>query len=262
MASRTNRAIILFVCALLVALVAVTGWRVAGRLMGPPVLSLPTRALRVGIDISYAPFGTINAEGQPSGIDVSLAQAVADVLDVPLQIVPLGYDGLYDALLSGQVDLLISALVPNPNRTDRIGYSAPYFNAGLILVSDASGSVMGMDTLGQNRLAVAFGSEAHSEANRWLRRVPPFELLPFERGANALDAVRLGLAEAALVDSVTAGLYLREHPDWDVHRAILTVRPYSIATAVNSELTAAVNFALNDLMQRGEVQRIIDSYLG
>ncbi len=222
---------------------------------------LPHAALRVGVDPAHPPFAFYLGDALV-GLDIDLANALAEALGVPAQFVLLGYDGLYDALKIGQVDLLIAGIAIDPARTGLARYSAPYLNAGLMLISSESGGVSSMHDLPGKRLALEFGSEANAEARRWLRRVLPFTILPYAQPNHALDAVRLGMADAALVDSITARLYLRAHPDW-VHRLTpVTVLPIAIAShADHARLGAALDRALESLFRDGTIDRLLDKWL-
>jgi len=238
-------------------------WTLAAHLDRHRPLSemLPSAALRVGIDPANPPFAFFNGESLV-GLDIDLAIALGQRLGVPVQFVPLGYDGLYDALKVGQVDALIAALPIDPARAGLARYSAPYLNAGLALIAAESSAIHTMHDLPGKRLALEFGSEADAEARRWLRRILPFTILPYAQPDHALDAVRLGAADAALVDSVTARLYLRDHPDWDHRIAEVTVLPIAIAThADHDQLSAALDRALSSLFQDGTIYRLLEIWL-
>jgi polar amino acid transport system substrate-binding protein len=222
---------------------------------------LPHAALRVGVDPAHPPFA-FYADDSLVGLDIDLAHALAAALGVSAQFVPLGYDGLYDALKIGQVDVLIAGVAIDPARSGLARYSAPYLNAGLALVSADSGGVGSMHDLPGKRLALEFGSEADAEARRWLRRVLPFTILPYAQPDHALDAVRLGAADAALVDAVTARLYLRDHPDWAHRFSHVTVLPIAIAThADHARLGAALDRALESLFQSGTIDYLLEKWL-
>lgn len=222
---------------------------------------LPTNALRVGVDPANPPFAFYNGDTL-TGLDIDLAVALGQKLGVPIQFIPLGYDGLYDALKIGQVDALIAAIPIDPARTGLARYSTPYFNAGLALISAESNAIHTMRDLPGKQLALEFGSEADAEARRWLRRILPFTILPYAQPDHALDAVRLGAADAALVDFVTARLYLRDHPEW-AHRLIpVSVLPIAIAThADHQRLSAALDRALASLFQNGTIERLLEVWL-
>ncbi|MBE2184349.1 MAG: amino acid ABC transporter substrate-binding protein [Anaerolineae bacterium] len=261
MVSSTHRTLIITAAVFAVIIILYGGYRVICRLMQPPEPLVPTGELRVGIDISYAPFGMLE-NGEFRGIDVDLARALGDYLNLPVRIIPLGYDGLYDALETDQVDIIISALVPDPSRTNRVRYSIPYFNAGLVLVSPTTANINGMSDMTEKILAISLGSDAQTEANRWERRIPEFEIRPYETNTIALDAVRLHEADAALVDHTAARMYLRDHAEWRAAVEEVTVLPYSVATRIERiNLGNAIQSALETFQRDGTLEAIFSRYL-
>lgn len=244
---------------LLASVLVVVG--LALRESNPPAPALANNTLRVGIDTSYAPFGML-ADGQVTGADADIARAVAAHLGVDIQFVPLGFDGLYDALLTDQVDVLFSAIIENPARRDRVNYSQGYFNAGLVLVSPASQQIRRMDGLAGARLSFGYGTSAHTVAERWHRPRRAFELRPYETQAVALEAVRAGASDAALVDNIAARTYLRVNPDWEAIVSDVTVLPYVAATrSERADVSAAIDRALDMMLSDGSLERILDAWL-
>ncbi len=261
MVSSARRTLIITAAVFAIIIILYGSYRVIRKLMQPPEPLVPTGELRVGIDISYAPFGILE-NGEFRGIDVDLAGALADYLNLPVRIIPLGYDGLYDALETDQVDIIISALVPDPSRMNRVRYSIPYFNAGLVLVSPTTTNISSMDDMAGKILAIALGSDAQTEASRWERRIPVFEIRPYETNTIALDAARLNEADAALVDHTAARIYLRDHAEWRATVEEVTVLPYSAATRIERvNLGNAIENALAALQRDGTLEAIILRYL-
>jgi len=228
---------------------------------GPPGSVFAYGELRVGIDPSYPPFAVATADDL-YGLEVELAWALGEELGVPVRFVPLGYDGLYDALRVDSVDVLISALLIDPARRNDVIYTRPYFDAGLMLVSPVGTPYGDMTLMPGHTLAYEFGSAADAEARRWLRRVQPFERRPYELGRYALDAVRLGEADAALVDAVTTRLYQREHPNWAAQSFYVTDTSYAMAVrADRGAVWAAINHALETLAFDGRLDAIVARWL-
>ncbi|RME44796.1 MAG: amino acid ABC transporter substrate-binding protein, partial [Caldilineae bacterium] len=113
------------------------GWLLWRRLEAQSGLAAVQRrgVLRVGLDPSFPPFETLDAGGQVIGLDADIARAIAADLGVQVEFVPIAFDGLYDALQVGRVDVLLSGLPVDPTRTRDVAYSRPYFNAGQMLVT-------------------------------------------------------------------------------------------------------------------------------
>lgn len=226
-----------------------------------PVKELfPYGELRIGVDASYPPFAA--TADDLFGVDIDMGRALGEQLNIPVRFVNMGYDGLYDSLKADQVDLLISALLIDASRTSDVRYTLPYYNAGLVLVSDEQNPLPTMADLPGHSLAYEFGSEADQLAARWLRRVPPFDIRPYELPEYALAAVRLKAADAALVDATSARLYLRAHPDWRAVYHYVTDSQYAMAVRIDrGAMWEAINRALAELLDDGTVERILKKWL-
>lgn len=223
--------------------------------------------LRVGLDPTYPPFEVATAEDL-SGLDVDLANALAAELGLEAEFVYFGYDGLYDALATKQVDVLISALVITPSRLRDFAYSEPYFNAGEVLLLPADDAdIAAMTDLASRTLAVELGAQGHVEAAQWAKRLPGLTVEPYTTADDALSAVSSGQADAALVDGISGRLYLHNQTAGD-HRLRLvsppvTVEPFAMVVRIEDEtLLEKLNEALASLMATGRLDQIIQQWLG
>ncbi len=226
----------------------------------PPLDELfRTGELRFAVDASNPPFALINAAGELDGMEIAIARAIAAEVRLPARLIPHGYDGLYDALRSGQVEAVIAALPVDPARLNEVNYSQPYFDAGLVLVSER---ITSMHELPDYTLAVEYGSISDAEARRWLRRVAAFTLTHHDSAQAALDAARTGTADAALVDAISARLYQREHGDWGVQVTLVQALPYAVITrAGEPAISVYIDNALTTLRVSGALDAIIGAWL-
>lgn len=222
--------------------------------------------LRVGVDPTFPPFALANEESV-EGIDIDLARLLASELGVEAQFSYFGYDGLYDALTTGQVDVLISALVIVPERTKDIAYTESYYDAGQFLIIPAGASdIEGMDDLDGHTLAVELGAMGHVEALDRQRKLNSLTIQTYEGVSEALTAVMAGEADAVLVDSVSGRLFLREHaggPPLVRLPQPVTSEPYAAAVRIEDQLLLAeLNNALARITSVGELKTVIDRWLG
>jgi len=237
-------------------------WRAQNR---PDVLyqrAQQTRTLLIGTDPSYPPFAAFVGQGY-AGLDIDLGEAIAARMGLRAQFVPMGVDGLYDSLHTDQIDVLISALPFDPSRTGEVIYLHPYLDAGYFLVS-VGGAAQTMPDLDGKTIAVEYGSVGDEQARRWARRLAALNIQHYGSREEALVAVRDGKAAAALVDYVSALLWLRENREAGLQVAEKPVwsQPYSIAIKITSyRLAAAVNGAYETLRADGTLSQIIDKWL-
>ncbi len=228
-----------------------------------PINALSTEALRIAVIPGFPPFAYFDSD-QVEGIEIDLGMRLGELLGVPVHFHPTGFDGVYDVVTSGTADIAIAQVRFNPLRTQEVLYTRPYYNAGLVLVTPVSSPIHTITDLGGKVVAFAFGSESDTELTRWSRRVSLFERAPYELPAYALDAVRLGTADAALVNATSAGIYQRNNPDWPMHIIhAITVDPFSIIVDRRNEvLWKHVDEALSEILDSGEFQMILNDWFG
>jgi ABC-type amino acid transport substrate-binding protein len=217
--------------------------------------------LRVGLDPTFPPF-EVTEGGSIKGLDVDLAEEIAGDLGLQTEYVYFGYDGLYDALQTGQVDVLISALVVMPERLKDFSYSEGYFNAGQVLISRSVLPILSEEDLTDSRLAVELGAEGHVLATTWQRRIPGLELSPFNTSDEVLAAVAEGRADAAILDAASALTHLRDFPALQIIGETVTDEPYAIAVRADDEiLLEKLNESLQRIRLSGRLDTIISSWL-
>lgn len=224
--------------------------------------------LRIGIDPTYPPFGAFAPDGSVFGLDVDLGNAIAEYLGVRAQFIPLGIDGLYSALQTNTVDVLISALALDPLRFTDVWYSPPYIDAGAVIVArPAPGGgppYPRMEALDGARVAVEYGSQGDAVARRYSRRLRALDIVRFVQPDEALEAVLRGEADAAIIDHISALLYRRAHPDAPLVIApdAAFPDPYAVAVKLTGrELAGKVNAAMQELRNSGQLAAILARWL-
>ncbi len=215
----------------------------------------------VGIDPSYPPFAQWTADG-PIGLEADIAREIARRLGVKPTLLIMGYDGLYNSLYTGEVDYLISGLHVDEGQTNWVYYTRSYFDAGQILVSPEDSPIQSMRDLDGKTVAVELASTGDREARRWERRLHALTITRHMLPNEAMQAVQAGEADAALVDTISARLYLKDHPDLVMARHTTVSDGYVIALRKkNFRLSEAIDQALKDMIEDGTMDKIIARWL-
>ena len=218
--------------------------------------------LYVGIDPTYPPFEVADENGI-YGFDIDLANAIAAEHGLETNFVLFGYDGLYDALATEQIDVLISALVIIPEKTKDFAYSDPYFNAGeYLIVPQTEENIKEMADLNGRILAVELGALGHVEATQWAKRVPNLTVQPYPTPDEALTAVLDEKADAVLIDAISGRLFLKENPQLKIIEPPITVEPFAIVTRIEDEqMLKEINATLEKLQESGQFNTIFAKWL-
>ncbi|HEY63094.1 MAG TPA: amino acid ABC transporter substrate-binding protein [Caldilineae bacterium] len=224
---------------------------------------IDTGVWRVAIDPSFPPFESTGPDGELIGFDVDLARAIAVRWGVEVRFELIGFDGLLDSVWAGQVDSVISAYPLQPQYARDVGYSIPYFEAGVVLVAREGSGIEGIEDLRGRRVAVEWGSEGDVQARKLARRLGDLSIVPLESPDLAVGAVVDGQADAALVDGVTAALAIGRGDPLMIVGEPLSPAPYVIVTHVRAHaLLAAINQALEDLKAEGVLDELRARWFG
>lgn len=253
--------------ALLALALLFLGWRLTrpGARFGPQDVTWirvqANKDLYVGLDPDYPPF-TEWTPDQIDGIEADIAREIGQRLGVKPQILIMGTDSLYDSLYTGYVDLIISGLHVDPTLKEWVHYTRPYYDAGQILVSRAVSPVANMRALDGKTVAVEIASQGDLAAQRWQRRLHALDVQRYMLPDDAMSAVQVGRVDAALIDTVSARLYLDQHNDLVMSAKTTVPDGYVIALRkANFRLIDAVERALNDMIADGTLDAIIDRWL-
>jgi ABC-type amino acid transport substrate-binding protein len=214
---------------------------------------------RVGMDPSFPPFENLDGTTQkPVGLDVDLANAIAGRMGVRAEIVGVGFDELVDAVTAHRVDSAISALPVLEHRTREVSFSAPYVEAGILLVAPQENAITKPANLAGRRLAAEWGSAGDAQARALKRELGGNLTLVLRESPDlALQAVLAGEADAAAVDAVSLALFDAGKGDLIVIGEPLQSDPYVIAVPVNApKLLGAINEALAVLEADGTLAAI------
>lgn len=235
-------------------------WWVQQERVGPIDEVFPDGVLTVGIDPSYAPFGSI-VDDSFVGLDVALGQAVASHLGLEARFVMVNFDSAFDAVRTHVADVSFAAIRVADVVPADVYYTWGYLNDGLLLIS-RDGTTSGWE-LGGKRVAVELGARGHAEARRWSRRVLDLDIVTFESAEQALDAVSdSGDADAAIIDAMTARQYA-DRIAACCYTEYLTVEFY--AGAVSSDrrdVLYYVNNALLVLLNDGTIDALLAGLIG
>lgn len=221
-----------------------------------------TAPLRVGMDLSYPPFETIGPDGEPSGISVDLARALAEQMGRPLRIENIPFAGLIPSLKSGKLDLVISSMTATAERAKSVAFSEPYATTGLAaLVPKGSPalSLADLDATGK-RIVVRQGTTGETFARQ---HIASASLVTLDKeNACALEVVQ-GKADAFIYDQMSVFRTAQKNPS--TTKALLApLQKESWAIALRKEDTAlctSVNEFLRAFRTQGGFGALANKYL-
>lgn len=106
---------------------------------------------------AFPPFGFVQ-NGEMVGFDIDLGNEIAKRLGVKAQWHKIDFSGLLPALTSKRVDMLVTAMTWTAERAQRVTFSTPYYNSGIVGAYKAGKAVSAPADLAGKVVAVQIGS--------------------------------------------------------------------------------------------------------
>jgi polar amino acid transport system substrate-binding protein len=220
------------------------------------------RILKVGMEMAYPPFEMQDTRGNPSGVSVDLARALAEYLHEPVTIENIPFSGLIPALKTGKIDLVISSMTETPERAQSIDFSNPYLSTGLCLLLKKDSPIQGIADVDRPGVTVVVkqGTTGQIYARDHLKTA---QVLVLEKETACVLEVTQGKADAFIYDQMSTYTNWKNNPGQT--RPIL--KPFqseSWAIGIrqgNTKLLEEVNAFLKDFQAAGGFERLGDHYL-
>ena len=107
------------------------------------------RNLRIAFDVPYEPFEYKDENGELTGFEVELAEAMCEEMNANCEFVIQAWDGMIPGLLARKFDLIMSSMSITPERAERVLFSDPYYNTpgGWFARNDFDTDVTDMDAM-------------------------------------------------------------------------------------------------------------------
>lgn len=83
--------------------------------------------ITVGTSADYPPFESVDENGEIVGFDIDIMKEIGKRLEVEVEMVDMGFDGLVTAVQEGKLQAVIAAMAPTPERQEKVDFTIPYF---------------------------------------------------------------------------------------------------------------------------------------
>lgn len=230
--------------------------------------------LTIGITL-FAPMDYEDENGDLIGFDKELGDAVCEKLGLKPNFIEINWDAKEVELSSKNIDCIWNGMCITEERKQNMSVSDPYLKntQAIVMKKDKAAEILA------NPDGITLVAEQGSTGEgKVTGEIPDDDTVvvsakEFFAGANytavdsmakALMEVKSGTADAALVDSVCALAMTGEGTDYS--DLVCNIdnnfgdQEYGIAFRKGSDITAAVNTAIDELYQDGTVQKIAEKY--
>lgn len=216
--------------------------------------------------------------GNIKGIDIEIAQAIAEKLGYELAIENVPFKEIVDAVRDGKYNMGMSALTVDPERMEKVSFSDTYAKGVQVIIvkddcpySKLEEFYSSFDDLGNpvaTRADVSIGVEeettgdAYASADTRDWGFGENNIKRYKTGEEAVQALINGKVTAVIIDDAPAKAFVKENESLKILDAAYTDEDYAICVSKdNLELLGKINGALKELREDGTIDRIIAKYI-
>lgn len=220
----------------------------------------------VGLDDTFAPMGFRDENGDLTGLDVDLMNAVSEQIGIPFQLQPIDWSMKETELNNGSIDLIWNGYTITDERNEVVLFTQPYLKNKQVVVTMADSDVETLADLAGKTVAAQAESSAEDAIDSKPEVKDTFgDLVTLETNDMCLRDMEAGRSDAVVADEVILRYYISQkgEENYRILEEDFGNEEYGIgARKEDTALVQAVNDALDALKENGKAAEISNKWFG
>lgn len=218
--------------------------------------------LVLGTSADYPPYEfhkLVDGKDKIIGFDIAIAQAIADELDVTLEIRDMGFDGLLMALQEGKVDLVIAGMTPKPERIEQVDFTKIYYVAaqGVMIRAEDKDIYKTAADLKGHKVGAQLGAIQEDIAKD---QIEGSEVKALGKVSDLILELKNKKVDALVMELPVANAYIKANSDLALSEIEVVDDTGGSAIAIakgNTQFVEKLDSILDDLMSSGKIDEFV-----
>ncbi|MCI9468576.1 MAG: transporter substrate-binding domain-containing protein [Oscillospiraceae bacterium] len=226
----------------------------------PTFTTVEEGKLHMSTNAAFPPYEMTTDDGGFEGIDVEVAQAIADKLGLELVVDDMGFDAALTAAQVGQSDIVMAGVTVTEERLELMDFSDSYATGIQVVIVKEGSPIATIDDLANAQM---IGTQKATTGSIYCSDDYGVDhVTEFDTGALAVMALVNGQVDAVVIDNEPAKSFVAANDGLVILDTEYAVEDYAIGTAKgNTALLEAINAAMAELKADGTFQEIVDRYI-
>ena len=224
-----------------------------------------TAEVRLGLDSSnYEPFYSRSADGEWTGWEIEIGDAICAAMKEECSWVPIAWDGIIPALTAKKIDAIFGSMSITDERKKTINFSDKYYNTPAALIAPKGMSVESIGDLKGKKIGVQVSSTHSNYAEKYLT---DGEVKIYQDFNDHNQDLFAGRVDAVLADSLALAPFLEsaEGACCEVKMEVNDDAVFGIGVGAgirkeDTELLKKVNAAIAQIREDGTYDEIAKKY--
>ena len=223
------------------------------------------KVLEVGCEGGFAPFTYIDDKGTLVGFDVDIIRIIGKSLGYDVKITVYPFDGLIPALITDNIDLIISGFTISEERAKKVDFSEPYYlcNLTYLINKENESKYKKYQDLDGTEVCVQLGTSGAMYVKETL---PKAKLRQFNSPAETYLELQNHGCSAVINDRPVQDFFLTQSQDKSIISKDVGAdhkEYYGIAVNKgNQKLLGEINRGLKLVLENGEFARVSKEWFG
>lgn len=202
-----------------------------------------------------------------AGIDVEVAQKIAEKLGMELEIKDVEFGSIVTGVQTGKYDIGMAGISVTEDRKKSVNFSDTYATAKQVVIVTEDSAIKSLDDLkgdGSMKFGVQQDTTGDILASDTVEKggYGKDNVVSFKAATDTVQALKTGKVDAVIIDNAPAQNFVKSTDGLKILDGTWLDESYAIAISKdNTELLEKVNAALKELTADGTIQAIVDKYI-
>lgn len=200
-----------------------------------------------------------------AGIDVELAQAIADKLGMELDIQDVEFGSIIAGVQSGKYDIGMAGMTVTEDRKKQVNFTTSYSTGVQVVIVKEGSAIQSPDDI---TTSSRIGVQQDTTGDIYASDTPEnggwgeSAVTRYKNGADAVQALLTDKLDCVIIDKEPAKSFVAANTGLKILDTAYTNEDYAIAVGQNNtELLEKINKALAELKQEGVIDQIVSKYI-
>lgn len=221
--------------------------------------------LVIGTASGFPPYEFIDTSKSQKtvvGIDIALAQKIADKLGVKLEVQDMNFSAILSSIAANKVDIAVSGITPTEERKKAVDFSDVYLSDHNVLLvrKEDAGKYKTLEDFYGKKIGVQKSTQQEKLAKEYIK---DSRVVALDKIGDALMEMQHGKVDAVPAQRVVAQQYLIMNPEIAESGVIFEGEDVAPAVAVpkgNEDLLKVINEVIKESNDNGDLQKWAKEY--
>lgn len=193
------------------------------------------------------------------GIDADIARAIADKLDMELEIKDIEFNSIISEVNASENAFGMAGMTVTDERKENVDFTTSYATGIQSVIVKEGSDIKTLDDLEGKKIGVQLATTGDIYATD---EFGSDYVVEYNKATDCVLGLKKGDVDAVIIDNAPAKVFVEENDGLVILDTDYAVEDYAICVKKgNTELLEKLDKAINELIEDGTVKKIVDKYI-